>query len=177
MSQQIKSLVLRILYTLALLVSIQLVMTTVFPALGMEQFRLGFNILIVLYFAFYLNTTYFALMVLMIQYTYSFFTVENWAIGTIAGITISVIISYLKDLINLSSYFMVIIFTWLFQLVWFLISSFFLYLRLDNYSYIGERFFQFLTESLVLAILAPFFFLILDKIWKISRKNQYGEEN
>jgi hypothetical protein len=143
--------------------------------MGVSKYRIPFNILIILFMGFKLKTPYIAILVLITQYFHSFFSIEGWAMGTIAGVTICLIISYLKDLLHFTSYIITIFVTQLFQTLWFLIVSSLLYLKVGDLSYITEKFSRFVPESILISCMAPFFFLVLDLIWRVDEQGMLGE--
>ena len=160
----------RILYSLLItslvLVVLEIVSSAVFPALGLEEYRLSFNILIILFMALKLESPYIALFILVIQFFHGAFSVDGWAMGTIAGVLITIIIGYLKELLHLSTPVLTMLITQVFQTVWFVIVSGLFWLRTGSWDVIQERFFRFLPESIVLSILAPLCFTLLEKIWR-----------
>ena len=135
--------------TLLVLLALEIVATTVLPMFGVSQYRLPFNILIVLYIGFKLETPAMAVMILVVQYFHSFFTIEGWGMGTFAGVLICIIISYLRDLMHLTSATLTILLTMLFQMVWFVILSLLIYLRWGDWNYILEKFWRFIPESIM----------------------------
>lgn len=161
--------------TLLILIVLEIFSTALVPMLGLTKYRIPFNILIILYLGFKLETPYTSLLIFILQYTHSFFSIEGWEMGTIAGVIICIVISYLKDLLHLSSSVITILVTQLFQSFWFVIVSTLLYLKEDNFSYIVEKFWRFLPESIVISLLAPFFFGILDVIWRAEGERSLGE--
>ncbi len=90
-------------FTILLLLILELVSSTFFPILGLAKFRPAFNILVVLYVGFKLETPFLAIIVFALQYFHSFFSIEGWSAGTFAGIVICMIISYLRDMIHFST--------------------------------------------------------------------------
>ena len=95
--------------------------------------------------------------------------------GTIAGVIICVIISYLRDLLHFSSSILTIITTQVFQFFWFIITSSLLYLKLSDFDYIIQKFWRFLPESIVLSLMAPLFFSLFDKVWRVRDEGLMGE--
>ena len=161
--------------TLLILIVLEIFSTALIPMLGLTKYRIPFNVLIILYLGFKMETPYTSILILVLQYTHSFFTIEGWEMGTIAGVMICIVISYLKDLLHLSSSIITIFITQLFQFLWFAIVSTLLYLKEDNFSYIIEKFWRFLPESIIISLLAPFFFGILDVIWRAETERSLGE--
>ncbi|HLE10397.1 MAG: hypothetical protein A2504_15790 [Bdellovibrionales bacterium RIFOXYD12_FULL_39_22] len=152
-------------FTILLLLALEIVASTFFPIIGLVRFRPAFNILIVLYVGFKLETPFVALVIFAIQYFHSFFSVEGWAAGTFAGIIICMIISYLREMIHFSTALVTIVVVEIFQIIWFIIASLLLYLKTDNITYVYEKFFRFIPESIIIALVAPYCFTILDRIW------------
>jgi hypothetical protein len=165
----------RLFITVLILIVLEVLSTAFLPLFGVSKYMLSFNIIIVLFLGFKLENPYQALMIVVIQYFHALFTVEGWEVGTIAGVLICVTISYLRDVIHFTSYFVTFIVTELFMLLWFVITSSLLYLKLDSMVYIIEKFWRFLPESIVLAILAPFFFSLLDKVWGVHERGLIGD--
>lgn len=161
--------------TLLILVVLEIFSTALVPMLGLMKYRIPFNVLIILYLGFKMETPYTSLLILILQYTHSFFSIEGWEMGTIAGVIICIVISYLKDLLHLSSSVITIFVTQVFQSLWFVIVSILLYLKEEDFSYIVEKFWRFLPESIVISLLAPFFFGILDVIWRAETDRALGD--
>jgi hypothetical protein len=161
--------------TLLILVIFEVLSTALFPMMGLIKYRLPFNVLIILYIGFKLENPFVAILIFILQYTHSFFSIEGWEMGTIAGVLIYVVISYLKDLLHLSSSIMTIFVTQMFQFLWFLIVSTILYIKTDELSYIIEKFWRFLPESIVISLLAPVLFAVLDVIWQSEQQSALGD--
>ena len=88
--------------------------------------------------------------------------------GVFAGILVSMIVGYLKDIIHFSSVFLTVLVTEIFQVVWFIIVSILIYLQVGNWDYIFEKLSRFAVESIVISLLAPLLFAFLDRVWKIN---------
>ncbi|MCK5882781.1 MAG: hypothetical protein KAG61_03765 [Bacteriovoracaceae bacterium] len=162
--------------TLLLLMALDIACTTFFPLVGLTNFRLPFNILIVLYMGFKLEHPTLAILILLTQYAHSFFTLEGWAMGTVAGIIVWMIVSYLRDLLHFSSSFVTGFVTQIFQMIWFLIVAVLIYIKSGDVSYLIGKLWRFIPESLIISFIAPFFFSILDKIWSLGRGGSLGDE-
>ncbi len=156
--------------TTLLLIFLQVLSTAILPTLGLGKFRLPFNILIILFLAFKLESPFLAIFIMIFQYIYSFFSVEGWALGTFAGIVVSMVVAYLKDVIHFSSVFLTILVTEIFQLAWFVVVSMLIYLQVGNWEYIFDKLARFVPESLAISFIAPLVFAFLDKAWKIDKQ-------
>ena len=158
--------------TILLLLILEIITTALVPALGIHKYKLAFHLLIVLFIGFKVETPFLPIMILIIQLFHSAFTIEGWAYGTFAGVLVCIIIGYVKDLLDFSSTASTIVLTEIFQVVWFIIVAILIYLRLDSFDYILARLWRFIPESILLSLLSPFFFSLLDRIWKISDKGE-----
>ena len=166
MNIRMKNIFTPMMIILSVLIVLEVISTAFFPIMGLIRYRIPFNILIILYFGFRLETPWLPVMILGIQFFHSFFTIEGWASGTIAGVLVSLIISYLKDMIHFSSTWGAIFVTQIFQTLWFVIVSILIYIRNDNFVYIVDKFWRFIPESLFISLVAPPVFIFFDKIFK-----------
>lgn len=171
MNIRIKDFLVGFILTTILLVFFQVLSTAVLPIIGLAKYRLPFNILIILFLAFKLESPFLAIFIMVFQYIYSFFSVEGWALGTFAGIIVAMVVGYLKDIIHFSSVFLTILVTEIFQVVWFLVVSALIYLQVGNWDYIFEKLTRFIPESLVISLIAPVIFAFLDRAWKIDEQD------
>ena len=176
MKLKIKQILPSLVITLLLLVVLEIITTSLFPALGMSKYRLPFNILIVLFLGFKLETPFLPIIILFVQYFHAFFSIEGWETGTFAGVVICLIVSYLRDILHFTNAFVTMTLTQIFQFVWFILASFLIYLRFGEFSYILSKFWRFIPESIMISILAPIFFSLLDKIWRLNDRGILGDE-
>lgn len=161
--------------TLVLLFLLELMTTAIFPMIGLLSFRVPFNILLVLFLGLRLETPYLAIIILIVQYFHSFFSVEGWEMGTLIGILICVVVSYVREMIHFSSWVMTILITQIFQLLWFMLQSILIYIQLGNLDYIFDKGWRFLPQSVFIALLSPLFFFILNKVWNIEDRGILGD--
>ncbi|AYF43519.1 MULTISPECIES: hypothetical protein [Halobacteriovorax] len=164
----------RLLITVLILIVLEVLASAFLPLFGLNKYMIPFNILIVLYVGFKLETPYLALIILSLQLVHSLFSIEGWEYGTIAGVLICIVIAYLRDLLHFTSSFITMLTTFIFQILWFLISSSLLYLKFDSFDYIVQKFWRFIPESIILSLLAPVFFSLLDKVWKTKGEGLMG---
>lgn len=168
MRYSVKDLILGILKTSLLLIILEIMTTAFLPAIGFDNIKLAFSVLIVLFMAFKLETPFLSYLILVVQYVHSAFSIEGWAIGTLVGILISLSVKYLRDLIQFSTAISTIIVVQIFQLAWFIMVSFFLSIKLGDFSNFITIFWQFVPESILLSFISPFFFRLLDRVWKVN---------
>lgn len=176
MRTEIKNVLAPMILTLLILLVLEVLATSLLPVFGFKNFILSFNILFILFFGFRFLTPYLSLFILLIQYFHSFFTVEGWELGTIAGILVCIVISYLRELIHFSSAGATMIVTQIFQSIWFLVVSGLVYLRMGEVSYIISKFWRFLPESIIISLLSPVLFMVLEKVWSMSDGGLLGDE-
>lgn len=160
--------------TCIVLILLELFSSTILPIIGLKGLRLSFNILIVLFVALKLNSTWVPYCILIVQWVHSIFSIEGWAIGTIAGILISGIINGLKDVLHMTSAVSTMVIVQIFQVVWFLLVNLMLGFKLSNYSIIGMNFGSFVGQSIVLSLLSPILFVVMEKIWKSDNYSASG---
>ncbi|PIP96786.1 MAG: hypothetical protein COW00_17195 [Bdellovibrio sp. CG12_big_fil_rev_8_21_14_0_65_39_13] len=175
MRSELKDLALPVIKTLIILIVLEVFSTSILPVLGLVKYRIPFNIMIVLYLGFKLNVSYLAVLILFYQYVHSLFSTEGWEMGTLVGIIISIVISYLRDLIHFRSSAVTIFVTQLFQVLWFFLISGLIYMKTDQWTYVLEKFWRFVPESLFISFVAPFFFFILDRVWNVKEDGILGE--
>ena len=165
----------RLFITVLILIVLEVLTSAFLPLFGLTRYMLPFNVLIVLFLGFKLENPYMALLILVVQYFHSLFTIEGWEMGTIAGVLICVVISYLRDVLHFTSSLITIVVTQIFQVLWFIIVSSLLYLKMDDTSYIIDKLWRFLPESIIISLLAPFFFSVFDKVWGVGNEGLMGE--
>ncbi len=171
----IKKEIFSLFLTVLILIVFELLTTTLLPRFGLEEVILPFNVLILLYLAFKLASPYLAIHILIICLTHSLFSIEGWEVGAITMILISIIIGYLREIIDLKSAGLTIIITEIFMLVWFALSGgLFLIQGLDKLHLLG-RLKYFIFESCILSLAAPMMFSFLDRIWGIEVEDNLKE--
>jgi hypothetical protein len=175
LKKQLKELIVPFLISVVILIILEIISTTILPVFGPSKYRLPFNILIVLFLALKLETPLIGIFIFLFQYMHSLFTIDGWEIGTIIGIVISIIISYLRDVIHLSSASSIFFVTMIFQFVWFVLASVLRYLHYGSLDFIIDKFWRFVPETIVISIVAPFAFIILDKVWQVNQ-GMLGED-
>lgn len=175
MKYQLKNILPSLILTILILILLEVISSAFLPLIGLTKYRVPFNVLIVLFIGFKVEAPYQAILIFIIQYLHSFFSIEGWAMGTIAGVCITLIISYLKDLIHFTSAGATIVVTQIFQTVWFLIVSIFIYIQTNSFNYILDKFWRFIPESILISLLAPFVFTVLDRIWNVPEGGSIGE--
>lgn len=170
MTNQFKKMAIPLAASLLILIFLDIVSTTVLPLVGLGIYRIPFNILLILFMAFKLETVYLPFLIFIMQYVHSFFSIEGWEMGTIAGIIVCITITYFKDVVHFSSYGTSVVVTQLFQTLWLVIVMFLFYFKGVSSSFLIEKLWRFIPESITVSLMAPLFFLLLDKIWDISPK-------
>ena len=164
-----------LLLSLILLVGFEIFSSAVLPVIGFERHRFAFNILLILFLSFRVESPLLPLFILLIQVVHAAFSVAGWADGAFAGVLLSMIMSYIKHVVDFSSRWKTIFVIQLSQLAWFCVSSFLIYVRADSFNFIFNRFLIFLPESIVVSLLAPWFFIVLEKIWRAGDESALSE--
>ena len=163
--------------TTLILLSSEIIVSTLFPLVGFHFFRISIGVLIILFLSFYKNGTFIALLIIYFQYIHGLFTIESWAIGAVAGVGISIIISYLRDWIHLSNKLVTIIFVQFFQLAWFILASAIIYFKSPDIGIVMQKFWLFLPESVVLSVISPYFFRLLNIVWACGEQQEIQGAN
>lgn len=157
--------------TLVLLIILEIFTSAFLPAIGLVNFKPAFSVLIVLFMAFKLETPVLPYLILLTQYTHSIFSIEGWGIGTMAGILVALSVRYLRDLLHFTTAISTIIVVQIFQFAWFLMVSFMLCIKLGDFGLFFGIFWQFIPESIFISIISPFFFMILDRVWRVNDRS------
>lgn len=163
-----RDLILGVLKTSLLLIFLEIITTALLPAIGLGNVKLAFSVLIVLFMAFKLETPFLAYLILVIQYVHSAFSIEGWAIGTLVGILISLSVKYLRDLLQFSTAISTIIVVQVFQIAWFALVSLFLSIKMGDFTNFITIFWQYVPVSILLSLVSPFFFNLLDRVWRVN---------
>lgn len=148
------------------LTGLEVMTSTLLPALGWYEYRLTFNVLIVLFLAIRLDSPMVPWMILGLQMIHSLFSIEGWALGTLAGLIVMFSANYLKELLQLTSAIMTMITVQLFQIIWFVTVTLIICLKISNFDKFGMIIWSFIPGSILLSIISPLIFWVLEKIWK-----------
>lgn len=159
------------LKTMLLLITLEIVTSAVFPAMGINSFKPAFNVLIVLYLAFKLDNPVLPFLILFFQYIHSIFSIEGWATGTLTGVLVSISVRYVKDMLNFSSAISTIIVVQIFQIAWFILIAILLSMKLGDLSHFFVLFWRFIPESIFLSLISHHFFKLLDSFWVMDKKS------
>ena len=135
-----------LLKTTLLLIFLEIFTSAVLPAIGIDNFKPEFNVLIILFLAFKLETPGVSYIILIIQFIHSIFSIEGWAIGTFVGVLIYLGIGYVKDMLNFTTAISTIIVVQIFQVIWFLISAFLITIKLGDMSSFFGVFWQYIQQ-------------------------------
>ena len=156
--------------TIILLLCLEIVSTAILPAIGLESVRLGFHILIILFLAFKLDSPWLPILVLILQFAHSIFSIEGWPTGTLVGITIAVTVRYVREMLEFGTAISTMIVVQIFQLIWFVLTAFILSLKLSTFDNFLGILWNFIPESILISLISPYFFRFLDHIWKINSR-------
>lgn len=172
MRYSIQGVLLGFIKTLILLVFLEVFTSAVLPAIGINDFKPAFNVLIVLYLAFKVEVPFLPFLILLLQYVHSAFSIEGWASGTIAGIIIAISVKYVKDMLSFTSAVSTIVVVQIFQIAWFVIMATILTLKIGDFSHFFHIFSKYLPESIFLSLISHHFFLLLDRFWRHGKADQ-----
>jgi hypothetical protein len=177
MRLRFQDLALSLFLTLIILAIAEIFMTTFSQLVGLERFRLQLNILIILFLALKMENPFLAIIIFTIQYFHSLFSIEGWAMGTFAGVTISIIVSHVRDVIHFSNAAATMMIAQISQTVWFIIVAILMYIRSGSSELVIDKLWRFIPESIILSLLAPLVFGFLETLWRVRGQNIWGERN
>ncbi len=171
MRMRLSQLLISFAITLALLTGLEIVTSTILPAMGWNEYRLTFNVLIILYLAIRLDSPAVPWFILGLQLIHSVFSIEGWAIGTLAGLIVLISANYLKELLHLTPAFMTMVTVQLFQLIWFFTVTLIICLKISDFNKFGMILWSFIPGSILLSLIAPALFWLLSLIWRVPSES------
>jgi hypothetical protein len=152
--------------TLGLLTGLEIVTSSVLPAIGWFEYRLTFNVLIIIFLAIRLNIAGLPWMIMGFQLIHSIFSIEGWALGTFASLIVMTVANYLKEFLQLTTALVTMITVQMFQLVWYLTVAVVICLKISNFEKLWMILWSFIPGSIFLSIISPLLFWLLEKIWR-----------
>ncbi len=167
MRMRFSQMVFSFLVTLGLLMGLEIITSSVLPAFGWQEYRLTFNVLIILFLAIRLDSPMVPWMILGFQMIHSAFSVEGWALGTLAGLIVLASANYLKELLHLTTAMMTMFTVQFFQVVWFLTVTVIICLKISDFEKFGMILWTFVPGSVLLSLISPILFWALSMIWKV----------
>ncbi len=153
--------------SLGLLMGLEIVTATILPALGWYEYRLTFNVLIIIFLAIRLDSPVVPWMIMGLQTVHSVFSVEGWALGTFAGLIVMLSANYLKEVLHLTTAFMTMFTVQLFQLIWYITVTLIICLKISNFDKFGMIMWSFIPGSILLSLLSPILFWVLEQVWRV----------
>ena len=133
MKMRFSQLIISFFITLALLLGLEVITSTVLPAFGWQEYRLTFNVLIILFLAIRLDSPIVPWLILALQMIHSAFSIEGWALGTFAGLIVLASANYLKELLHLTTAIMTMFTVQLFQIIWFMTVTLIICLKISDF--------------------------------------------
>jgi hypothetical protein len=167
MKMRFSQLLISFAFSLALLTGLEIVTSTLLPALGWHEYRLTFNVLILIFLAIRLDSPLVPWMIMGLQMIHSVFSIEGWALGTFAGLIVMVSANYLKEVLHLTTAIMTMITVQLFQMIWYLTVTLVICLKISNFDKFGLIIWSFIPGSILLSLISPILFWILEHIWRV----------
>ncbi len=168
MRMRFSQIIISLSITALMLIVLEIFSTALIPAFGLRDFMLPFNVLFILFLAFRVNTPILPILILVLQVFHSIFSVEGWAHGTFIGVIISIGITFLKDILAFKSAISTIIITFIAMVLWYVMTSLLFYISIGELQIMLTRVVDSLPECFVISLISPFFFSLLDKIWRVD---------
>ena len=167
MRMRLSQLLVSFAISLGLLIGLEIITATFLPAMGWHEYRLTFNVLIIIFIAIRLDSPLVPWMIMALQVVHSVFSVEGWALGTLAGLIVMISANYLKEVLHLTTAFMTMFTVQLFQMIWYFTVTIVICLKISNFDKFGIILWSFIPGSILLSIIAPFLFWLLEQVWKV----------
>lgn len=167
MRMRLSQLLISFAITLLMLVGLEIITSTLLPVLGWKEYRLTFNVLIILFLAIRMDSPGVPWMILGLQMVHSIFSIEGWALGTLAGVIVMLSANYLKELLHLTTAFMTMLVVQFFQVIWFFTVTLVICLKIGDFDKFGLFIGSFIPGSIFLSLISPILFWILGLIWKV----------
>jgi hypothetical protein len=167
MKMRLSQMIISFAISLALLIGLEIVTATILPAFGWHEYRLTFNVLVILFLALRLDSPTVPWMIMGLQMIHSIFSIEGWALGTLAGLIVMLSANYLKELLHLTTAIMTMITVQLFQMIWYLTVTLIICLKISNFDKFGLIIWSFIPGSILLSLISPILFWILEQIWRV----------
>jgi hypothetical protein len=169
MRMRFSQLLFSFILTIALLTGLEILTSSLLPMLGWKEYRVTFNVLIILFLAIRLDSPIVPWLIMVLQMVHSAFSVEGWALGTLAGLIVLVAANYLKELLHLTTAFMTMITVQLFQVIWFFTVTLIICLKISDFQKFGMILWSFIPGSILLSMISPLLFYLLGLIWKVPQ--------
>lgn len=167
MKMRLSQILISFAITLALLTGLEVVTSTILPAFGWHEYRLTFNVLIIIFLAIRLDSPMVPWMILGLQMIHSVFSIEGWALGTLAGLIVMLSANYLKEVLHLTTAIMTMLTVQLFQLIWYFTVTTVICLKISNFDKFGLIIWSFIPGSILLSLISPILFWILEQVWRV----------
>jgi hypothetical protein len=167
MKMRFSQLLMSFAISLGLLTGLEIVTSTILPAFGWHEYRLTFNVLIIIFLAIRLDSPFVPWMIMALQTVHSVFSVEGWALGTFAGLIVMLSANYLKEVLHLTTAFMTMFTVQLFQLIWYITVTLIICLKISNFDKFGLIMWSFIPGSILLSLLSPILFWVLEQVWRV----------
>lgn len=167
MKMRVSQMLISFAITIGLLIGLEVVTSTILPAIGWHEYRLTFNVLIILFLAIRLDSGSVPWMIMCLQIVHSVFSVEGWALGTLAGLIVMLSANYLKEVLHLTTAVMTMITVQLFQFIWYLTVTLIICLKISNFEKFGMIIWSFIPGSILLSLISPVLFWMLEQIWRV----------
>lgn len=173
MKMRISQMIISFAVTVGLLIVLEVITSTLLPAVGWKEYRLTFNVLVILFLALRLDSPGVPWMIMGLQVIHSVFSIEGWALGTLAGLIVMLSANYLKEVLQLTTAIMTMFTVQLFQLIWYLTVTLVICLKISNFEKFGMIIWSFIPGSILLSLISPILFWMLGSIWRVQNGSDH----
>ena len=161
-----KDILISMFWTTLILIGLDIFSSVILIAFGINNFHLAFEILIILFLGLRVNHPLLPVFILVLMFFHGAFSTDGWEISTTVGVLVCLLLNYLRDLIQISGKRSTMVTVQIFQLAWFVVIALIISLKNNDFSYYYTKFPRFLAESILMSLIAPYFFYFMSKIWK-----------
>ncbi len=159
----------RFLTTVLLLLFFEIIGATVLPSLFSYEYRFFFLGVFCIYIALEIPSSLQPYMLLVLCWIHSIFSVEGWAINCLIALILMVILSVIKDLIQLGTYISRALFYFIGLFIWDFFRVVIISLKSNSFESFAILVTDDLIANLLLALLTPILLLPLMGIWKVYK--------
>ncbi|MDH4468631.1 MAG: hypothetical protein QE271_11290 [Bacteriovoracaceae bacterium] len=147
-----------------------------FPLISLKWVAVSVTQVAIIFLSFTVGFAWLPWGILTLQLFHSLFSLEGWALGTLIGVIICVVMSRLKAMIQLTGPLSIIMTTYFLQFAWCLMAGILTSLRNHDWKFFQLFVNQGLTYGLVTAALSPLLFFIFRNIWLVPT-NPFDHES
>jgi hypothetical protein len=162
--------------TILICIIFDLFFMTLLPLFSLKWMAVSITQIVIIFLSFTIGYSWLPYGILALQMSHGLFSLEGWALGTLIGTLFCLLMIRLKALVQITGPLSTIITTYIIQLVWCIVAGVLTSIKNNDWKFFQLFFNQGLTYGLITALISPFIFFMLRKIWLVPT-NPFDEEN